>query len=263
MKKTLLISMCFALSLTYAFSQTTATDFIADDCSGTEHNLFSKLNNGKVVVIAWVMPCFSCKIYALRALGAVKSYSESNLGRVEFWLSDDYANTNCGSMNSWADDYGFTGNPVFSSKKVDMGDYGKAGMPKVVVLGGGTKHTVCYNKNDGNITEKAVRSAIKECMVKMVGIADSKQNVSIKQVEAFPNPAQSQVSVSFNLNKSENVDIIIFNSLKQIVNKVSLGEKISGSHQVEVDLNDMSSGLYFLQVKAGVYTQNVKLTVAN
>lgn len=55
MKRLILLSLGILFSAVI-FSQTIATDFSVDDCSGNFVNLFTELDAGKVVVIAWVMP---------------------------------------------------------------------------------------------------------------------------------------------------------------------------------------------------------------
>lgn len=55
MKKSLLLCVSILFSV-LLFSQTTATNFTVDDCNGVTHDLFTELDEGKVVIIAWVMP---------------------------------------------------------------------------------------------------------------------------------------------------------------------------------------------------------------
>ena len=52
-----LIKIIFLLIISskYGFSQNNATDFTALDCDGVSHHLFSELDSGKVIVIAWVI----------------------------------------------------------------------------------------------------------------------------------------------------------------------------------------------------------------
>jgi hypothetical protein len=57
--KTILIGLLFFCFVNSSISQT-AADFTANDCNGTSHHLFAELNAGKVVVVAFVMPCTDC-----------------------------------------------------------------------------------------------------------------------------------------------------------------------------------------------------------
>ncbi len=55
MRKSILLSLSILFAVAI-FSQEYATDFTVEDCDGVTHNLFSILDEGKVVVMVWVMP---------------------------------------------------------------------------------------------------------------------------------------------------------------------------------------------------------------
>ncbi len=82
-------------------AQSTATDFMVDDCNGVTHSLFDSLDAGNIIVIAWVMPCGACAIYGKYAYDAAYSFALSHPGSVDFYLVDDYANTSCSNLVNW------------------------------------------------------------------------------------------------------------------------------------------------------------------
>ena len=90
MKKTLMIITAILTTLGFAYAQTNATDFTTDDCNGTSHTLFDELDDDKVIVIAWVMPCTPCATYAGYASNAVQSFATSHPGRVKYYLASKY-----------------------------------------------------------------------------------------------------------------------------------------------------------------------------
>src|SRR5688572_17237395 len=156
--KKLLFTLFAVLAITFGCAQT-ATDWTVNDCAGNPHTLFSELDAGKVVVITWVMPCGACIAPASTAANTVTGFGNPN---VIFYLVDDYGNTNCASMNSWASVNSITANAKFTNAAIDMTDYGTAGMPKTVVLGG-TSHTVFYNVN-GAVSQSALQTAISNAL---------------------------------------------------------------------------------------------------
>jgi len=163
MKRSILLS----LSILYAiitFSQDYATDFSVDDCSGNFHNLFTELDEGKVIVIAWVMPCFGCIGPALEAYTVAKSFESTHPGQVLYYMPDDYANTSCSSLTSWAENNSMgEADAYFSHSDINMNDYGTPGMPKIVVVGC-SSHKVFYNMNyTAAGIEDAINEAIEEC----------------------------------------------------------------------------------------------------
>lgn len=130
----------------YVNSASVATDFIANDCNGNPHHLYEELDEGKIVVIAWIMPCNTCITDPLNAYNLVKSYENTHPGRVIFYLADDYADSPCAAISGFGNFYGMTDCEKFASAQVNMDGYGIAGMPKIVALGG-TNHLVYFNKN--------------------------------------------------------------------------------------------------------------------
>lgn len=168
MKRCILISLCI-LCAAITYSQTIATDFTADDCNGISHSLFTELDEGKVIVIAWVMPCFSCIGPALAAYTAVESFGSTHPGQVKFYLADDYANTSCASITSWASTNSMgESNAIFSKSDISMSDYGAAGMPKIVVVGC-SGHKVYFNMNYSTAgIENSISDALLECSTNWV-----------------------------------------------------------------------------------------------
>ena len=142
MKKYILKSLLVLFVANISFAQTTATDFITNDCNGITHNLFDSLDAGNVIVICWVMPCTPCATYAGYASDAVQSFATSHPGRVKYYLADDYANNTCSYLSGWASNYNIATDAFFSTTDLDMLDYGTVGMPKVVVLGKNTHHNI-------------------------------------------------------------------------------------------------------------------------
>ncbi len=128
----------------------TATDFNVLDCDGNSHHLYGELDAGKIIVIAWIMPCTSCINDPLNAHTIVQTYAASHPGRVVMYIADDYANSPCSTITGWSNFYGMTNSTKFSDPAITMSDYGVDGMPKIVVLGG-SDHKVYYNENSSSV----------------------------------------------------------------------------------------------------------------
>lgn len=258
MKKLLLITatMFFYMS---AFTQTTATNFNANDCSGTNHDLFTELNAGKVVVISWVMPCASCISPSLSAYTEVQNYATSHPGRVVFYIADDYANTSCATLTSWANTNGMSGaNAFFSNSAVSMSPYGSAGMPKILVFAGST-HDVLFNQNNGlNVTN--FNNAINQGLA--TGITENLS--SDFRLSLFPNPATAnKTTLTYSLTENSDVEIEIYNTLGAKVKIIHLEQQTAGKHESVLDLNLLDNGIYFVKLNSGKYSQVVKFTVAH
>jgi hypothetical protein len=258
MKKLLLVTMTVLCSMT-AFSQTTATNFNVNDCSGVNHDLFAELDAGKIIVISWVMPCGSCVGPSVSALNEVQNYASTNPGRVVFYISDDYANTNCSSLMSWCNANGLSGaNAYFSNSAVNMSNYGTAGMPKVVVLGG-TSHTVLFNQNNGlNVTN--FNNAINAGLA--TGVSENLS--SDFKLSLFPNPSTTnKTTLQYTLSESSDVTLEIYNALGSKVKSINYEKQTTGKHESVLDFNTMDNGIYFAKLRTKSSSQVLKFTVSH
>jgi hypothetical protein len=251
MKKILLSILM--LSGIASFGQT-AVDFTTNDCSSTSHHLFAELDAGKVVVIAFVMPCSMCAGPSLSAYNTVQGYASSN---VVFYLSDDVGTTTCSTLTSWATTNGMSGVTTFCNTGVKQADYGSGGMPKIVVLGG-NGHTVFYNEN-GGANPSGLTPAINAALV-AAGISEN-NSVDLK-LNLFPNPATDKMSVKYTLTSESTVSISICNVLGAKVKDISSEKQDAGKHEAQIDFESLSNGVYFLKLKVGDAIETKKFTVA-
>jgi hypothetical protein len=258
MKKYILNCLLVLFAVNVSFAQTTATNFTTDDCNGISHNLFDELDNGNVVVIAWVMPCTPCATYSLPAYSAVQSFATSHPGQVHFYMADDYANTSCTSLSSWGDNYNMSNSTFFSSTDLDMNDYGVAGMPKVVVLGG-LDHHVYFNENDNKINLSGVQTAIDSALNSF--ISSNSDLASTFQLNTFPNPTQDKLKVNYHFNKDEEVTFEIIDLLGMKVQTVVVSN-IPGTHTEDLNVSELPSANYILRMQTSERTENIKFTIS-
>src|SRR4051812_44992003 len=122
MKKILLLISVNVMALC-SLGQT-ATNFNANDCNGNNHDLFSELNSGKIIVLFWVMPCGACIGPALTGYNTVQGYQSSNPNTVSFYLVDDVGDISCSTLTNWSNTNGMTSCARFSNSIIDMNDYG-------------------------------------------------------------------------------------------------------------------------------------------
>ncbi len=244
------------LSLSVANAQT-AQDFTANDCGGISHHLFSELDSGKIVVICFVMPCGTCIGPAQAANTTVQEFATTHPGKVRFYLADDFANTPCGTLVSWANNNGMSGVTSFSHQDVTEAPYGPDGMPKTVVLGG-TDHKVHFVENGGlNTTnlKAAINSAI---LLSSVSEVEAKADF---QLNVYPNPATDQITVQYVLSESTPLSFEVYNLLGVKVKEVAVETQDPGEQTTAIGLGGLGEGIYFLKMKGGEFSQTMKFTV--
>ena len=258
MKKYILKSLLLIFVANISFAQTTATNFITNDCNGITHNLFDSLDAGNVIVIAFVMPCLPCVTHSLPAYSAVQSFATSHTGRVHFYIADDNIPDPCSTLINWGGSNNMPLNTTFSSTDVNISDYGNYGMPKVVVLGG-SDHHVYFNENENKINLSGVQTSIDSALNSFVSSTSSL--VSTFQLNTFPNPTQDKLKVNYHLNKDEKVTFDIIDFLGKKV-KTMLVSNTPGAHTAYLNVSELPSANYILKMQTSERTENIKFSIS-
>lgn len=93
-------------------------------------------------------------------------------------------------------------------------------------------------------------------------------NVSINDLEAmetplslYPNPAQQQATLEFELQKGSSATITIYDFLGQEVETVWNGTLPAGTQRFNLDLNALSEGVYFITLQEGELTSTARLVI--
>ena len=77
--------------------------------------------------------------------------------------------------------------------------------------------------------------------------------------EIYPNPFNPVTTVKFNLRKTSQVTLKIYNSLGQEVFELASKNYRAGSHKVRWNANGFASGIYFMQLITNEFSQSKKL----
>jgi hypothetical protein len=70
----------------------------------------------------------------------------------------------------------------------------------------------------------------------------------------YPNPFNAATTIKYDLPKSSDVSIDIFDILGRKVETLISGKQLAGSHSVIWDAKDVSSGIYFYKIQAGDFS---------
>ncbi len=79
----------------------------------------------------------------------------------------------------------------------------------------------------------------------------------------YPNPFNPSTTISFSLPKTSRIELRIFNTLGQLVKVVAKGELSAGTHSVDWNAENMSSGIYFYNLKAEAIDGSSKFANTN
>ena len=85
-----------------------------------------------------------------------------------------------------------------------------------------------------------------------VTAADAKNNVvtEYKLYQNYPNPFNPSTTIKYDLPTASNVTITVFNAIGQRVSLLINKTQSAGAHEVVWNAHNLSSGIYFLRIKA-------------
>ncbi|HKR04563.1 MAG TPA: T9SS type A sorting domain-containing protein [Bacteroidia bacterium] len=78
-------------------------------------------------------------------------------------------------------------------------------------------------------------------------------------IEVSPNPFNESTTVSFDLEKTDNVSISIIDIAGREIKNISTINLQTGKNKIKIDLSELNSGIYFCKIKLNVNIQTVKL----
>lgn len=240
----------------------TATNFSCNDCSGGSHDLFTELDAGKVVVLCWVMPCSTCIPNSKTTYNVVNSYQTTFPNRVFFYLCDDLANTACSSLDSWANTNTMHESAYslrFSDATIKMTDYGSAGMPKIVVLGG-TSHNIFFNSTINTFNAANLQTAIDSALAAagIENLGSDPFNISL-----FPSLSNDQTILSVNLNSFSKVKVELYNIVGTKVSELYNNNLNPGLNKITINTSNLGNGIYFVKTMVADRFKTIKLIISN
>lgn len=241
-----------------AFAQPTeAQDFTLNDCSGTEHNLFSKLDNGDVVIMEFAMTCGACSNVRKKLATIESKFASTHPGKLHVYLMAYSNSYTCGNMQSWLSSNNIT-TTVFTGTKSIMDYYGPFGMPTTVVVGGKDRK-VLYIDTDGSPNYNAIEAAISQVLT----AASVPDHYPKKSITVIPNPSSTRSTLAVVCEKEFDAEVVIFNSTGVKVQSVFSGRFTKGSNDLEIVTDILTNGTYYIHVTRDGKTDIVPLTVTH
>ncbi len=257
--KKITLSFLFGIIMLSSMAQTTLTtafDFTVTDTKGVTHNLFNYLNAGKYVCIDFFYKdCPACGTTAPYLQTTFENFgcNQGNVIILAISSHDDdatlttYANANAngymypminsttGGGGNVHTTYGITATPTFILIAPDKNIVERDMWPLA-----NAQALITYITNRGGVAQACVAS-----------VNETKK----EELVSYPNPATNQVTVETNIE--ENYII----SIKNINGQVVLNQKSEGSLSVTLDVNQLSKGVYMLEVQSEKQTVSKKLVI--
>jgi hypothetical protein len=164
-----------------------------------------------------------------------------------------YVTNNINSSNpTWvAENKNIGGVPVFMLKQQTV----RKGNDTIVFINNlDTTYVVYYGVNNYGVIYGATYGrgliALDEFQ-KPVGISDPGKPVHEKRFSIYPNPANDQVTVSFEMISESPVEVNIYDLQGKMVKRVNLGVRPEGRHDAVLSCGNLGSGTYILRLTMG------------
>lgn len=99
--------------------------------------------------------------------------------------------------------------------------------------------------------------------INYTGIKDEgKLNSQLPQnltLNCYPNPFNSTTNISTELSSSQKIYLDVYNFLGQIIKTIYTGELSTGKHIFQLNLNNYSSGIYFIRMSSSNEAHSIKI----
>lgn len=83
----------------------------------------------------------------------------------------------------------------------------------------------------------------------------------LKLSQNYPNPFNPTTEIQFNLPEASHIILNVYSVTGQLIKTLVEGHRTEGIHTVSFDASNLSSGVYFYQLKTGSYSQTKQMTV--
>ncbi|HOY21397.1 MAG TPA: T9SS type A sorting domain-containing protein [Haliscomenobacter sp.] len=83
----------------------------------------------------------------------------------------------------------------------------------------------------------------------------------VSRLEIFPNPANTQTNLSFRVEKAGQLGIMVFSATNVKVKEVYSGAAVVDNYHFDIDLGNLPSAVYFIQLRLADRAKNYKLVV--
>jgi len=253
MKQILLLAL-FGLLTTAGIAQFgTAHDFTVEDIEGNEHNLYSILDEGKVVVLdvstTWCGPCWDVhQAHYMQDLHTAYGPDGTDQIRVIFYEGDGGTGMNAlngtggNTLGDWVTgtDYAIINE---SPLQLDLNVYAPQGFPTISVIRPSDRE-ITHDVWDQNLQQmiNAINTII--TLDDPAAVSNKIVEADLMPMEILPNPASDFVQMNFSNEYNDELILEVFNTVGQLVHSAN----ISGT-QSEHDLTNWTAGAYIAVLK--------------
>ncbi len=99
-------------------------------------------------------------------------------------------------------------------------------------------------------------------------ITDIKKGINVKEIpegyglqQNFPNPFNPTTKITYSINKESKIVLKVYDTLGNELQTLVAENQFPGNYEVEFNANNLSSGVYFYQLKGSTFTDTKKMII--
>ncbi len=175
----------------------------------------------------------------------------------QFWVSCFDSTT--GYLNAYYNNYNINPNIWANNVPEYNDDYTHLQNPYPQIAPNEVSNLSCYTWNWGLNSVNGVTLFDSE---NSVGVSvDDMSATDFYEMGLYPNPGKEFVNISFKMQQTANVKLVIYNTLGEVVAILADGTVEAGLHQIPFDLSTLNNGLYVCSLTTNDGVQTKRLVV--
>jgi hypothetical protein len=252
-KKIFILTAIFFTLIPLTKAQTTAMDFTQTDCDGVDHQLYSELDAGNVIILEYMMlNCAPCVTGTQAMESLVKPYALSHPGRVHLYSFAFLNSYTCEQIVQWKRDFDFH-HPALSQGEDQVAYYGGMGMPTLVVVG--TNEHKVFFKSIGYTPDldASIRDALDAALLYTPSGIDDK--ILSSNFKVYPTLFSDRLYV-----ETSEANAVCELLISDIFGRQVLDSYIPESGKASIAVGALPKGIYFARLKDNHgYSDGIKL----
>jgi hypothetical protein len=136
----------------------------------------------------------------------------------------------------------------------------KAGYEVVIFDGDNfSGDSVIIKANDNCLVNESFNDKVSSLIIRKVKIITELETLVNSKVKfnMYPNPVENNTNISYELTKSSEVEIVVYNRDGKLIETIFKGFNAEGDHLIEYNSNQLSNGLYFIKISTNQSTETL------